>query len=82
MVVDDTHVKLASRPGGTTAKAEMDDVIADKSGHHARVSTRLTAESRAIEAETRGVENSGIETRDIENSGTKPPSIKSSAAKE
>ncbi len=82
VVVDDTHVKLASRPGGTTAKAEMDDVMADKSGHHARVSTRLTAESRAIEAETRGVENSGIETRDIENSGTKPPSIKSSAAKE
>ena len=77
VVVDDTHVKLASRPGGTTAKAEMDDVMADKSGHHARVSTRLTAESRAIEAETRGVENSSVE-----NSGTKPPSIKSSAAKE
>ena len=77
VVVDDTHVKLASRPGGTTAKAEMDDVMADKSGHHARVSTRLTAESRAIEAETRDIENSSVE-----NSGTKPPSIKSSAAKE
>lgn len=43
------RVKLAARPGGRTAKAEMDDVAGMTVGHNARAAARQEAESKALE---------------------------------
>ncbi|CDX57703.1 conserved hypothetical protein [Mesorhizobium plurifarium] len=46
---DGIRVKLADRPGGLTAKAEMDDVQAIHHGHKARSELRRNAEKEALE---------------------------------
>ena len=47
--IDKVRVKLAQRPGGTTAKAEMDDVISAHGNHAARSHARLSAEQAALQ---------------------------------
>lgn len=47
VTIDNMHVKLAQRPGGTTAKAEMNDVQHDTRGHHARRYNRQQVEGKA-----------------------------------
>jgi uncharacterized protein (DUF111 family) len=42
------RVKLARRPGGLTAKTEMDDVALDAEGHQSRADRRRTAEHEAL----------------------------------
>lgn len=44
------RVKLADRPGGPTAKAEMDDAQARQESHKARSELRMRAEAQALEA--------------------------------
>ncbi|MDX8502633.1 LarC family nickel insertion protein [Mesorhizobium sp. VK4C] len=46
---DGIRVKLADRPGGPTAKAEMDDVQALHQSHKARSELRRCAEAEALE---------------------------------
>ncbi|CDX17428.1 conserved hypothetical protein [Mesorhizobium sp. ORS 3324] len=46
---DGMRVKLADRPGGPTAKAEMDDVEAFRQSHKARSELRRSAEAEALE---------------------------------
>ena len=46
---DALRVKLAVRPGETTAKAEMDDVAELAQGHSARAAARLAAQAQALE---------------------------------
>lgn len=48
--IDKVRVKLAQRPGGTTAKAEMDDVISAHGNHAARSRARLSAEQAALQS--------------------------------
>lgn len=43
-------VKVAERPGGTTAKAEMDSVAANPAGHRLRAAARRAAEDEALKA--------------------------------
>jgi len=45
---DARRVKLAARPGGTTAKAEMDDVAGLAEGHGVRAAARLVAQTQAL----------------------------------
>jgi uncharacterized protein (TIGR00299 family) protein len=45
-----TRVKIADRPGGPTAKAEMDEVAMNRAGHKARSAARQAAESEALKA--------------------------------
>jgi uncharacterized protein (DUF111 family) len=47
------RVKIAERPGGATAKAEMDDAAGEAGGHRARAAARHAAETRAIEGDKR-----------------------------
>ncbi|MET3523825.1 LarC family nickel insertion protein [Mesorhizobium abyssinicae] len=46
---DRVRVKLADRPGGRTAKAEMDDVQALRQSHKARAELRCRTEAEALE---------------------------------
>ena len=46
------RVKLADRPGGLTAKAEMDDAQSCKESHKGRSELRLRAEAQALEAKS------------------------------
>ncbi|RUM06190.1 LarC family nickel insertion protein [Rhizobium chutanense] len=47
---DGVRVKIAERPGGATAKAEMDDARPVDDSHKARVEMRRNAEEQALEA--------------------------------
>ena len=61
VTVDNMRVKLAERPAGITAKAEMDSVQRDARGHHARSTSRLHAQAQAeARVDTR------VETKDKE----------------
>ncbi len=46
--VDGHRVKVVQRPGGITAKTEMDDVSADAASHRARTEARAVAERMAL----------------------------------
>jgi len=46
--VDGVRVKVVSRPGGPTAKAEMDDIREIPGGHPARAAVRDAAEADAV----------------------------------
>lgn len=45
------RVKIASRPGGDTAKAEMDDISGSSGGHHQRDRLRIAVEQQSGAAE-------------------------------
>ncbi|MBB4188445.1 hypothetical protein GGE07_005124 [Sinorhizobium terangae] len=47
---DGVRVKIAERPGGATAKAEMDDARSVDDSHKARIEMRRNAEEQALEA--------------------------------
>ncbi len=48
------RVKIVERPGGTTAKAESDDVLQNE-GHQSRASLRLRAQEMALQEDDRDI---------------------------